>query len=183
MYSDNKKMDPAKLATLEKVAYVIAAVVFALVIFMRGDFKPDLGIDFTFVPKLNAVLNSGVAVLLIAAIYFIKKKNISAHRYSIYGAMALSFFFLIFYVLYHFTNHETPYCGEGAMKTFYYIILISHILLAGISLPFILITFVRGYGMDVDRHKSIAKKVFPIWLYVAITGPLVYLLLSPCYPF
>jgi putative membrane protein len=166
---------------LNIIAYVLSAVVLSLVVLMRQPEKADLGIDFTFVPMLNAILNSCVAVLLLLALYFIKRKNIVAHRRSVFAAMVLSALFLFFYVMYHFTNAETKYCGTGMMKVFYLIILISHIVLAGISLPLILLNFIKGYCGLVEEHRKMAKWVFPIWLYVAITGPMCYLFLSPCY--
>jgi putative membrane protein len=166
---------------LDRISYVISAVVIALVIFMRGDYKPDLGIDFTFIPKLNAIINSLVALVLLLALYFIKNKNIKAHQRSINVAMVLSLFFLLFYVLYHFTNYETKYCGEGLSKTIYFIVLISHIILAGVSLPFILMTWIRGFTGQITKHRKMTKWVFPVWFYVAITGPIVYLMLAPCY--
>ena len=148
---------------LDRVSYVISAVVIALVIFMRGDYKPNLGIDFTFIPMLNAIINTLVAVVLLVALYFTKNKNLKAHQRSINVAMLLSLLFLLFYVLYHFTNYETKYCGEGIMRSIYFFVLISHIILAGLSLPFILMTWIRGYTGQVAKHRKMTKWVFPIW--------------------
>lgn len=167
---------------LDKLAYILSAVVIALVIFMRGDYKPDLGFDTTGLPAVNAILNTFCALSLMAAVFFIKRKNIIMHRRMIYASMVFSALFLVCYVLYHFTNVETKYCGEGIKKTVYFIILITHIILAGLSLPFILLTFIRGYTFQVEKHKKMAKWVYPIWLYVAMSGPVVYFMLAPCYP-
>ena len=120
---------------------------------------------------------------LIAALFFIKAKNITMHRNMIFMAMICSFFFLLSYVAYHFTTPETKYCGEGTIKIVYFFILITHIILAGTSLPFILLTFNRGITHSVENHKKMARWVYPIWLYVMITGPIVYLMLRPCYNF
>lgn len=165
---------------LNIAAYVISAVVLILVGVMRR-VKIDLGIDFSFLPPIHALLNTLAAISLIVALVFIKQKNIDAHRKAIYAAMLFSFLFLLCYVLYHFTTEETKYCGEGSMRTVYFILLISHIVLAGISLPFILLTFIKGYTGMVAEHRKMAKWVYPIWLYVAITGPICYFLLAPCY--
>ena len=95
-------------------------------------------------------------------------------------ALSLSAAFLLMYVLYHITTPEVKYCGEGAIRTIYFLLLITHVVLAAVSFPFILFTFVRGYTMQVEKHKAMAKYVFWIWLYVSLTGPIVYLMLRPC---
>ena len=89
--------------------------------------------------------------------------------------------FLILYVLYHFTSTETSYCGEGNWRYVYFFILITHIVLAAVILPFILFTYIRAYIGDFSRHKKLAKRVWPLWVYVSMTGPIVYLMLRPCY--
>lgn len=165
---------------LNIVAYVLTVAVLLLVGLMR-QVKIDLGVDFSFLPPIHAGFNVAVSVLLVLALLFIKQKNISAHRKAIFGAMFFSFLFLLSYVLYHFTTEETQYCGEGAMRTVYFILLISHIVLAAVSLPFILITFIRGFTYQVEKHKRIARWVWPIWFYVAVSGPICYIMLKPCY--
>lgn len=179
----DQKPNPELGRKLDRAAYVLSAIVLALVIFMRGDYKPDLGVSFHWVPLTNAVINSAVFLCLISALIFIKKKNVVAHQRSINIAMILSIVFLLLYVLYHFTTHETSYCGEGWHRPVYFIFLISHIVLAGLSLPFILLTYIRAYTHQFDKHRSLAKKIMPVWLYVAITGPIVYAMLAPCYSF
>jgi putative membrane protein len=166
---------------LNRIAIIISVVVLGLVGMMRTEHKLDLGVDFSFLPQVSAILNSLVAVCLLVALYFIKQKNIIAHRNAINTAMFLSFLFLISYVLYHFTTIETKYCKEGMIRTIYFIILLSHILLAGISFPLILFTYIRGFTGQVTKHKKMARWVYPIWLYVAITGPVCYLFIQPCY--
>jgi putative membrane protein len=174
------KRNEALAKKLNIYAYIISAAVLALVGVMRR-VKIDLGVDFSFLPPIHAILNTLAAISLIAAFLYIKKGKVEAHRKAIYAAMLCSFLFLLCYVLYHFTTVETKYCGDGTMKTVYFILLISHIVLAGVSLPFILLTFIKGYTGMVAEHKRMAKWVYPIWLYVAITGPLCYLILAPCY--
>lgn len=165
---------------LNKISVFLTIVVLLTVGLMR-QVKFDLGIDFSFLPPLSALLNTLVSVCLIAALYFIKKKDVANHKKAIFAAMSLSALFLICYVVYHFTTLETTYCKEGMIRYVYYFFLITHIVLAGVSLPFILFTFVRGFTYQVDAHRKMARWVYPIWLYVAITGPICYLLLKPCY--
>ncbi len=179
---------------LNRVAYVLSVVVLLLVGLMRR-VKIDLGIDFSFLPPVHAVLNGLCAVLLIAALFFIKNKQVENHRKAIYGAMACSALFLLCYVLYHFTTPEVIYGDTngdhilddaertlaGSSRSVYLIVLLSHIALAAISLPFILITFIRGFTQQVDKHRSMARWVYWLWLYVAITGPICYLMLKPYY--
>lgn len=169
-------------ATIKKrnrIAWGITIIVWLLVGAMRR-YKFDVGVDLSFLAGINAIFNTGVTIALLTALYFIKNKNIEAHRRSIYVAMVLSAGFLISYVGYHFTTPEVPFCKEGFAGQFYYFILFSHIVLAGLSLPFILMTFIKGYSGDYVGHKKMAKKVYPVWLYVAATGPLIYFLLLPC---
>ena len=168
-----------KIKILNRVAWVITILVWLLVGAMRR-YKIPVEADLGFLAGLNALCNTGVAIALVFAFYFIRNKQVERHRKSIYVAMVLSAGFLLSYVLYHFTNEEIVFCKGGIEKTIYYTILFSHIVLAGLSLPFILMTFVRGYAGDYLTHRKMAKWVFPVWLYVAVTGPVVYLLLLPC---
>ncbi len=171
-------------APLEKklnvVAYVVSVVVLLLVGLMRR-VKIDLGIDFHFLPPVHATLNAITALILLLALYYIKNKQIENHRRAIYAAMTTSALFLLSYVLYHFTTPETRFGGVGTIRTVYFILLITHVVLAAVTLPFILLTFNRGYTMQVERHRKMARWVFPLWLYVAITGPICYLMLRPYY--
>jgi putative membrane protein len=164
---------------LNIVAWIITIIVWLLVGAMRR-YQFSIDTDLSWLAGLNALFNTGVFIALVMAWIFIKGKNVRAHRRSIYTAMILSAGFLLSYVGYHFTNEEIPFCGEGVWKPVYYFILFSHILLAGLSLPFILLAFVRGYAGDYARHKRMVKWVYPVWLYVAFTGPVVYLFLLPC---
>ena len=165
---------------LNIVAYILTAIILSLVGMMRR-VKFEVDFDTSILPAISASINTVTAILLLMALWFIKQKRVQAHRNMIYGALVASFFFLLCYVLYHFTTVETSYCKEGILKTIYFIILISHIILAGVIFPFILFTFIRGFTGQVERHKRMAKWVWPIWFYVAITGPIIYLMLKPCY--
>lgn len=177
----NTDPNPPLLKTLDRVAYVLSVVVIGLVIAMRPAQRFHVDFDTSWMPGFHAIVNTIGAIFLVLALLFIKKKNISMHRNMILGAMVCSFFFLLSYVGYHFTTPETKYCGVGNIRYLYFAILITHIILAGLSLPFILLTFNRGITMTVAKHKKLARWVYPIWLYVMITGPVVYLMLRPCY--
>jgi putative membrane protein len=143
--------------------------------------KIDLGVDFSFLPPIHASLNAMAALILLYAFYAIKNRQVENHRRAIYAAMACSALFLISYVLYHFTTPETRYGGQGTMRAVYFFFLITHVVLAAVILPFILLTFTRAYTNQFERHKRMARWVFPLWLYVAITGPICYLMLRPYY--
>jgi putative membrane protein len=165
---------------LNRWAYVVSAAVLLLVGLMRR-YKFDVGVDFSFLPPFHASLNALAAVILMVAFWHIKNGRIEQHRKAIYAAMACSALFLLSYVLYHFTTPETKYGGEGIMRTVYFILLITHVVLAAVILPFVLFTFTRAYTGQYERHKKMARWVFPLWLYVAITGPICYLMLKPYY--
>ena len=122
-----------------------------------------------------------VAVLLIAALVAVRSRKYELHKRLMIGAMILSILFLISYICHHLFTGETKFGGEGNIRSVYYIILFTHIPLAGLILPFILFTAYRGLTADWSRHKKLARVTWPIWLYVAITGVLVYLMISPYY--
>ncbi len=176
----DKQPNPALEKKLNRLAYLVSFVVLLLVGMMRR-VKIDVGIDFSFLPPLHASLNALAAVILIFAFYFIKNGQVENHRKAIYAAMVCSALFLVSYVLYHFTTAETKYGGQGTMRTVYFILLTTHVVLAAVILPFILLTFTRAYTNQFERHKKMARWVFPLWLYVAITGPVCYLMLKPYY--
>ncbi len=175
------KENAALRKKLDIVAYILSVVVIAIVILMRPADRFPVDFDTSWMPGFNAAVNTLAGIFLLLALYFIKKKNIKAHRNMIFGAMVCSAFFLLTYVVYHFTTDETSFCKEGPIRTVYFIILISHIILAGLSLPFILLTFNRGFTYSIDKHKRLARYVYPVWLYVVFSGPIVYLMLKPCY--
>ena len=174
------------LSLARKLKFVIAVVtilVWALVGLMRRPEKIPLpeGMDLSGLPMVNAIINSVVAVLLVVGLVMIKKGNVEAHKRAISAAMICSALFLVSYVAYHFTNQETRFGGEGIVRIAYYAVLISHIVLAAVSLPFILMTWMYSYTGQFEKHRGLAKWVFPIWLYVAVSGPVCYLMLRPYY--
>ncbi|MFN7299950.1 MAG: DUF420 domain-containing protein [Bacteroidia bacterium] len=137
-----------------------------------------------FLPGLNALFNSGVTLCLLLGFWFIRvKKNKAAHQASMFTAFVLSALFLISYVVYHTTMPSTPYGGEGFMKGLYFFILITHIILAALILPMVLYTMYYSTTGNFAKHKKIARITWPLWLYVAITGVVVYLMISPYYTF
>ena len=165
---------------LNRIGYVISVVVLLIVMGMRY-IHLDLGIDFTFLPPFYSMVNVITAGVLLIALYYIKNRNVHAHKRMVYLAMILSAIFLVSYVLYHITTPETRFGGIGTIRSIYFFLLGTHILLAAIILPFVLVTFNRAYTGSYDRHKKLARWVFPFWLYVAITGPICYLMLKPYY--
>lgn len=175
-----QKSNP-KLAKKLNIAAVIVSVVVLLMVVLMRRVKIDTGIDFTFLPPLYSMLNALCAVFLGMALYQIKQKNINKHRLFINIALILSVVFLLCYVLYHFTTPETKYCQEGNIRYLYFFLLISHIVLAAVILPFILFTYIRGFTWQIEKHRKMAKIVFPLWFYVAVTGPIIYLMLKDCY--
>ena len=165
---------------LTPIAYVLSAVIL-IVVFGMKSIKIPVEEPFSFLPPFHSAVNGLTGLVLILAIYFVKKGNIEWHKRAIITAMLLSFVFLLSYVTYHITTEETKYCGEGALKIVYFFLLITHVLSAAIIFPFILFTFIKGYTFQVEKHKKMARWVFPVWLYVCFTGPICYLLLAPCY--
>ena len=135
----------------------------------------------SFLPPIYATINGFTAILLVAAVVAIKNRKRQLHENLMKTAIACSILFLGMYVAYHMTSDSTKFGGEGMIKYVYYFILITHILLSVIIIPLVLITYVRALSQRFDRHKKIAKITFPIWLYVAVTGVIVYLMISPYY--
>lgn len=169
---------------LKIAAWIATAAVLILVGLMR---RPELrihlpeGWSFGFLPPIHALLNGLVAIALVGALVAVKQGKIALHRKFIFAAMGLSVVFLLCYVAYHFTTEETRYGGHGWLRVVYLFLLISHISLAGLSLPMILFTFIAGWTNRFAAHRRLAKWVFPVWLYVAVTGPVCYWMLRPYY--
>ncbi|MCW5518858.1 DUF420 domain-containing protein [Aureitalea sp. L0-47] len=134
-----------------------------------------------FLPPIYATINGLTAILLIVAVIQIKKGNRKTHERLMKLCILLSALFLVMYVAYHMTSDSTPYGGEGIMRYVYFVVLISHIFLSIGVIPFVLVTYVRALTGNFEKHKKIAKYTFPIWLYVAVTGVIVYIMISPYY--
>jgi putative membrane protein len=137
--------------------------------------------SLTFLPPIYATINALTAVLLVSALVAIKKKNSALHERLMKSAIFLSCVFLVMYVAYHMTSDPTPYGGTGFMRPLYYFILVTHILLSIVIIPMVLITYVRAISKHFADHKRIARITFPIWLYIAVTGVVVYLMIAPYY--
>lgn len=178
-------------------AWVLTAVILALVGLMRQVKIPlPEGMSLAFLPPFHAAVNATAAVVLVIAFIAVIKGHIALHRRMIMVAMGLSVLFLLSYVAYHFTHNEVKFgdlnldgivddserARVGGMRTFYLLLLISHIVLAAVSLPFILFTFIAGWTNRFNTHRRLARWVFPMWLYVAVTGPVCYWMLRPYYP-
>ncbi len=160
--------------------WAFTAIVFALVIVLHELPKMEWQPSFIlFLPKLNAIINGTVFILLISTLVAIKKKNIQLHKKLNTTAMVLSVVFLLSYVVSHYFSGDTSY--EGDMTGLYYFVLITHVVLAGLSLPMILFSYYYGYLDLVHKHKKLVRFTYPIWVYVTFTGVLVYLFLSPYY--
>lgn len=144
----------------------------------------DFGINVEplyFLPPIYATINGITAAILIAGVIAIKNGKILVHKRLMTTAISLSVLFLAMYVAYHLTADSTKFGGEGTVKYIYYFILISHIALSIIVIPLVLVTYVRALAERFDKHRKIARITFPIWLYVAVTGVIVYLMISPYY--
>ena len=139
------------------------------------------GLDFSFLPPVYASLNGLTAIGLIIAIAAIKNKNRTLHQRVIQLCLLFSILFLLLYVLYHMTSDTTAYGGSGALKMVYFFLLISHILLSMVVIPIVLFSYLFAWQGDFERHKKWTKFAFPLWLYVAVSGVLVYFMISPYY--
>jgi len=169
-----------KLAKL--LIYTVSVVVFlAVVILANVELKIDLGFNVHIFATINAVINSIVAILLLSALIAVKKSKYLLHRNLMSSAIVLSSLFLVSYILHHLLTGDTKFGGVGALRYFYFFILITHIFLAAVILPFILFTAYRGLVSEWPAHKKIARITWPIWFYVSVTGVIVYLMISPYY--
>jgi len=163
--------------TLSIVIPVAVAALFGINLRKLGyDVEP-----LSFLPPIYASINGLTAILLFWAVAAIKKGNAKLHENLIKVCMVCSSLFLVMYVAYHMTSDSTPYGGEGSIRYVYFFILITHIVLSVIIIPFVLFTFVRGIAGAYERHKKLARITYPMWLYVAVTGVVVYVMISPYY--
>ena len=193
-------MLPASLKKNDKTARVliltVSFVVFAVVVLLsRIQLQINLGFDVHIFAAINALLNSAVAVILIAALIVVKQKKFALHKKLMLTAIVLSIFFLVFYIAYHLLTGDTKFgdsnldgvlsdtekLAAGSIRIVYYFILGTHIILAAVILPFILFTAYRALIAEYSTHKKLARITWPIWFYVAVTGPVVYFMISPYY--
>lgn len=166
-----------KFNRLITVVSIVVPVVVALLFTVKLPGVERLG----FLPPIYATINGITAVLLIAAVMAIKKGNSRLHQNLMTTCIGLSLVFLVLYILYHMTSESTSYGGEGVLRYVYFFILITHIVLSIVVIPLVLKTYAKGYLGKFELHRKLAKITFPIWLYVALTGVVVYLMISPYY--
>lgn len=163
--------------TLSIIIPIAVAALFGVNLKKLGYDVEPLG----FLPPIYATINGLTAISLFIAVAAIKKGNVKLHENLIKLCMVFSSAFLIMYVAYHMTSESTKFAGEGTIRYVYYFILVTHIILSVIIIPFVLFTFVRGIAGAYERHKKLARITYPMWLYVAVTGVIVYLMISPYY--
>jgi putative membrane protein len=172
-----------------RLILALSAIVFSVIAILQSNLIiifPDKSVIPSWVfslPALNATINGTCTVLLLLSLYFIRRKQISIHKRLNIATFILSSLFLVSYIIFHSTGIKTTYGGTGVIRTVYYFILITHIILAAVVLPLVLFSFQRGLQMQVEKHKRLVRWSYPIWLYVTVTGVLVYLMVSPYYQF
>lgn len=174
LISDHKKYD-------RLILILAIAIPLAVALLFGIQTKLYIGLWTKYLPLLNGLLNSLTAVLLVFGYYFIRNKNIQKHRMMMGSAFVLGSLFLVSYVLYHLTNPSTSFGGEGVIKIAYYVLLISHVLLAAVVVPFVLYAVYFALTNQIDKHKKVVRWTLPIWLYVSVTGVIVYFMISPYY--
>ncbi|RYY10046.1 MAG: DUF420 domain-containing protein [Chitinophagaceae bacterium] len=164
------------------VIAILSVVVFAAVVVLsRVKVEVNLGFDVHLFASFNAIVNSMVSVLLLGGLVMAKQRRFELHKRIMIAAIILSALFLVSYICHHLFAGDTKFGGTGSIRTVYFIILITHIFLAAIILPFILLTAYRGLTGEYNKHKKIARITWPIWFYVSVTGVIVYLMISPYY--
>jgi putative membrane protein len=162
--------------------FSVSAIIFiAIAALPRLKLNIHAGFDVHVFARINAILNSTVAVLLTSGLYCAKTGRYTSHRYLMLTSIALSVLFLLSYIAHHILSGDTKFGGEGSIRYFYFFILITHIILAAVILPFILFTAYRALSGNYEAHKKLARITWPVWFYVAVTGPLLYVMISPYY--
>lgn len=168
---------PRKYKILIWVLSIVLPLAIAGLFTVRIPNVPRLG----FLPPIYATINGFTAVFLVLAVRAAKQKKLTLHKRLIQTCISFSVAFLVLYIAYHITSDSTPYGGEGFVRNIYYFVLISHILLSILVIPVVLVTYVRGLTMQIKRHRKIARIAFPLWLYVAVSGVVVYWMIAPYY--
>jgi putative membrane protein len=177
---DNQDKLVFKIVAAVSIFVFVAVVVLNRKVLPRPEIMPSW---VMYLPKLNALINGTCTILLLLSLYFIKQKNIAVHKAINLTAFGLSSLFLVSYILYHWMANETTFPADNSMRDIYLTILISHIILAALVLPLVLLAFYYGLQMNVEKHKKITRFTYPIWLYVTVTGVVVYAMISPYYQF
>lgn len=159
---------------------VILSIVIPLVVAVLFGVKIDAELPL-FLPPIYASINAFTSIILCVAVWAVKNGKVKLHEKLMKTAIVFSVIFLMLYVAYHMTSESTKFGGEGSIKLIYFSVLISHIILSIVVIPFVLVTFVRAITNNIDLHKKIAKYTFPLWLYVTVSGVVVYLMIAPYY--
>lgn len=170
---------PQKIKNL-RILIIILSVAIPVVVAVLFGVRVD-GVDLSFLPPVYAGINALTAILLVAALVAIKNGKVSIHENIIKVCIGLSLIFLVCYVAYHMTSDPTPYGGEGVMKYLYFFILITHIILSTVIVPFVLFSYLHAWSGNFEKHRKLAKITWPLWFYVAVTGVVVYWMISPYY--
>ena len=176
-----QKKDSLFIPLIIGLSIIIPIVVALLMLFPTVFHIESANYNFSSLPFFHAILNGSTAVLLVTGFILIKNKRTKLHKRAMLSAFVLSAIFLVSYVISKLTNDPVPYGGEGMIRYLYFFILISHIILSIPVLPLALFSIYRGITGEVEKHKSLVKWTFPIWIYVAVSGVLVYLFMSPYY--
>ncbi len=164
----------------KKLIIIISILLPVAVAALFGIRIPNVA-PLTFLPPIYACINGLTAILLVVAVFSIKKGHRTLHERLMKTNLGLSILFLLMYIAYHMTSDPTPFGGKGMIRIVYFFVLISHVVLSIAIIPLVLLTTVRALSEQFDRHKKLAKITFPLWLYVAVTGVLVYVMISPFY--
>lgn len=170
-----------KLLNDNNINVVAIAIPVAVALLLGLPFKMDLGKWTDILPHINGLVNSLTSLFLLIALAAIRRGNIALHRTSMLICVGLGLFFLVTYILYHLTHTSTHFGGTSIIKYVYYILLITHIILAAVVVYFVLKALYFAFNNDFERHKKVVRWAFPIWLYVSVSGVLVYLMISPYY--
>lgn len=173
--------DKAALRFIFGLTFIVLLVIVLLKMnFQQAD---EIPAGLQFLPLMNAIINGTCSVLLVTSFIMIKRKNVKVHKALNITAFVLSVIFLLSYVVFHFYVPDTTFPKDNPSRPVYLFILLTHILLAGLAMPFVLFSFYRGLTNQTEKHRKISRWTFPIWLYVTITGVIVYVMISPYYTF
>ena len=170
-------MDQSKIAKAKKLIYIVSIVI-PIAVAALFSIRIE-GVDLSVLPPIYAALNGVTAILLVFALVAIKQKNMRLHRLLMRTSLVLSLAFLACYIAYHITSDATPYLGD--LGTIYYPLLITHIVLSVVVIPLVLLSYLWAWTGDFKRHKKWTRFAFPIWLFVAVSGVVVYFMISPYY--
>ena len=178
-------MENSNLEKKFKTPIILVSIIIPVAVVLLFSIRlKDFGINvapLSFLPPIYATINGITAALLVSAVVAIKKGNRAIHEKLMTTAIVCSVVFLIMYVAYHMTADPTKFGGEGAIKYVYFFLLLTHIALSVTIIPLVLFTYVKALAGQFDNHKKLAKITFPLWLYVAVTGVIVYLMIAPYY--